>query len=173
MPGNEGPPGHEGGMVGGPGGVRNPWSRDPEGEVEPAMELEGPPPETVTPLLAAEGTSSSRRACRLTEGFSLQPNLLCEVVEVTSKSSEDVDAIASTPAEDVRSSIVFSLSSAVLPRSRLRWSSEAALRGSPRSRRRPNSLDASNDLWPDTYLARERQNLHRPLLLLGPDGPSV
>jgi len=170
--GNE-PPGH-GGMVGGPGGVRSPWSRDPEGEIEPAMELEGPLPETeaVAPLLAAEGTSSSRRACRLTEGFSLQV-LLCEVLEVISKSNEDVEAIASTAAEDVRSSIVFSLSSAVLPRSRLRWSSEAALRGSPRSRRRPNSLDASNDLWPDTYLARERQNLHRPLLLLGPDGPSV
>ena len=50
-----------------------------------------------------------------------------------------------------------------------RWSSEAARRGSPRSRRRPKSLDASNDLWPDTYLARERQNLHRPRLVA--DGP--
>ena len=67
----------------------------------PAMELEGPLPETeaVAPLLAAEGTSSSRRACRLTEGFSLQV-LLCEVLEVISKSNEDVEAIASTAAED-------------------------------------------------------------------------
>ena len=35
MPGNEPP--IDGGMVGGPGGVRNPWSRDPEGEIEPAI----------------------------------------------------------------------------------------------------------------------------------------
>ena len=42
------------------------------------------------------------------------------------------------------------------------WSSETALRGSPRSLRRPNNLDASNDLCPGIYLARDRQNLHRP-----------
>ena len=35
MLGNEAP--GQGGIVGGPGGVRNPWSRDPEGEVEPAI----------------------------------------------------------------------------------------------------------------------------------------
>ena len=43
------------------------------------------------------------------------------------------------------------------------WSSDTALRGSPFSLRRPNSLDASNDLWPGMYLARDRQNLQRPL----------
>ena len=55
-----------GGIVGGPGGVRSPWSRDPEGEVESAIELEqGAPLFKVDPLrrlLAAEGTSSSSRA---------------------------------------------------------------------------------------------------------------
>ena len=61
------PPGGPGGMEGGPGGVRIPWSRDPEdGEIESAIEppLQGAPP-TEAGLLAAEGTSSSRRAWRL------------------------------------------------------------------------------------------------------------
>ena len=62
------PPGGPGGMEGGPGGVRIPWSRDPEdGEIESAIEpplIQGAPP-TEAGLLAAEGTSSSRRAWRL------------------------------------------------------------------------------------------------------------
>ena len=45
------------GTVGGPGGVRRPWSR--EGEM-------------ASDWLELEGTSSSSRACRLTEGLSLQ-----------------------------------------------------------------------------------------------------
>lgn len=68
------PPGGPGGMEGGPGGVRIPWSRDPEdGEIESAIEppIQGAPP-TEAGLLAAEGTSSSSRAWRLTEGLSLQ-----------------------------------------------------------------------------------------------------
>ena len=53
------PPGGPGGMEGGPGGVRIPWSRDPEdGEIESAIG----PGTTEAGLLAAEGTSSSRRA---------------------------------------------------------------------------------------------------------------
>lgn len=42
-------------------------------------------------------------------------------------------------------------------------SSEMALRGSPLCRDLPpNSLVASKDLWPGTYLARERQKRQRP-----------
>ena len=55
----------------------------------------------LTRLLEAEGTSSSSRAWRLTEGFSLHVRLW-DVVETRSTSNEDVEAVVSMAIDEAK-----------------------------------------------------------------------